>query len=823
MRLSRVRYGGTDIGVLFLDRPKVQDAAGVFRSSFLGSQALTICPHWRRTCWLKPIRLARYRALAQPEENHLTMEKFSQKSGLPGLPGQARAGARFRAMPQACQLVLAAFLFCCVGLVRAEDEQPEEDVSALEKELVRHNAAPLPAAHHNYVLPAVALLLAGMFASRKLGSKITALKARLAPSVPVPSGAADILAEDQSFSEFAASFRAAPDASPAGRGSGFSFPGQTRKNAADTADASLKEFFASAVKDLTIARNYLSAISRASDEAGRQKLLVDLSRQIGSLKRKSGLPAVLLVRQMAFAMEGLLNQLAERPSSVTPSSLRTLTGAVNLLDALCVPGLNQGLASDPPVRLLAVDDDPIGRRAISVTLEKAFAKPDVAEDGETALALATEHSYDAIFLDVQMPGMDGFATCSRIHDTDANRATPVVFVTCHGDFEARAKSTRVGGHDLIAKPFLTFEITLKALTLVLDTRRRWAATEEASGLTAGNESPGSSKGLATASMRPAQVAGVNANGVGSAGEVSSPDAPARPLSVPLDPFSAGSPDPIQEQSSAGPDASPGDETSLANCPEQSPDDFAEAFYAHAPAQLEAMRAELQGLSGATDEEERKDILGGLYIQIHSLSSEAEQAELRSAFRLSAALQALLKKLLEQPALSIASTASTADTAAAALDLLDDLCRSRLNPDLANPPLQILVVDDDPVARRAISGALQLALEKPDSAESGEAALTLAAERPFDMIFLDILMPGMDGFTTCSKIHETAANIKTPVVFVTSHSDMESRDRATLSGGSGFIPKPVLPAEIRVTALTFCLRGRLDQLNTPGILEAAAGS
>ena len=676
---------------------------------------------------------------------------------------------------------------------------------------------PPPVARHPYVLPALALLFAGMFASRNLGAKVAALKSQLAPSVPVPA-AADILEEDESFSEFAASFRAAPEA-PGKRG--LNFPGQTRKDAANTADAALKEFFATASKDLAIVRDYLTAVGRASDEAGRQKLLVDFSRQIGSLKRKAIVPALLLVRQMAFATEGLLNQLAEKPSSVTPSALRTLTGAVNLMDKLCVPGLNPGLASDPPVRLLAVDDDAIGRRAISLTLEKAFAKPDVAEEGESALALAKEHLYDAIFLDVQMPGMDGFETCSRIHETETNRATPVVFVTCLGDFEARAKSTRVGGHELIAKPFLTFEVTLKALTLVLEGRLRVAAAGEASRLATENELASPSKTPApasgAASARLSEVAGVNANRAGAAGEAGAPKAPVRPSSVRPDSASAGSrvPVPAQNHQEVGSDAPPGDETAIGAG--QSAEDFAEEFFAQALGQIESMRAELQGLSGATDEEERKDILGGLYIKIHSLSSEAEQAELHSIFRLSAALQALLKKLLEQPALS---TVSAAETAAAALELLDDLCRNRLNPDLANPPLRVLVVDDDPVARRAISGALQLALEKPDSADSGEAAIALAGETAYDMIFLDIVMPGMEGFTACSRIHETAANSKTPIVFVTGHSDMESRDQATLAGGSGFIPKPVLPAEIRVTALTFCLRGRIDQLRSSGILEAA---
>jgi two-component system sensor histidine kinase BarA len=117
--------------------------------------------------------------------------------------------------------------------------------------------------------------------------------------------------------------------------------------------------------------------------------------------------------------------------------------------------------------VLAVDDDPISRNAISFALRKALSPPELAEHGEAALALATLKAYDVIFLDVQMPRMDGFEVCTRIHDTLPNRTTPVVFVTCHSDFDARAQSTLSGGNDLIGKPFLTFEITVKALTLAL--------------------------------------------------------------------------------------------------------------------------------------------------------------------------------------------------------------------------------------------------------------------------------------------------------------------------------------------------------------------
>jgi CheY-like chemotaxis protein len=86
-------------------------------------------------------------------------------------------------------------------------------------------------------------------------------------------------------------------------------------------------------------------------------------------------------------------------------------------------------------------------------------------------------------------------------------------------------------------------------------------------------------------------------------------------------------------------------------------------------------------------------------------------------------------------------------------------------------------------------------------------------KTFDAIFLDVQMPGMDGFVTCAKIHETALNARTPVVFVTSHTDIASREKAAQAGGSGFIPKPALAVEITLRALTLVLRGRLARADS----------
>src|SRR6185369_2749402 len=164
---------------------------------------------------------------------------------------------------------------------------------------------------------------------------------------------------------------------------------------------------------------------------------------------------------------GLIKKQLEKEDSCTTSTLLTVSDAVNMLYDLCNPAIPRDLAHNPPVRLLAVDDDPIARRAITFALHLTFPKPDIADCGDAALTLATEKEFDVVFMDVQMPGMDGFTACTKIRETETNRFTPVVFVTAHGDVETRARATLSGGSDLVGKPILTAEIGVKALTFTL--------------------------------------------------------------------------------------------------------------------------------------------------------------------------------------------------------------------------------------------------------------------------------------------------------------------------------------------------------------------
>jgi CheY-like chemotaxis protein len=232
----------------------------------------------------------------------------------------------------------------------------------------------------------------------------------------------------------------------------------------------LKRFYVSIPSRVTGLLTQLSKINRASNDDERVKSLREFFHLVDGLKQESRLRDLRPVWLMTCGLEGLIQQILEKPTGLSPSVLRAIAGAVGMIKALAVPGVDPALAIRKPVELLAVDDNAVCLAALSMALKKAFRKPDTAAEGASALALAEKKQYDAIFLDIEMPGMDGFELCEKIHATELNATTPVVFVTSHSDFESRAKSELVGGQDLIGKPYLSFEITVKALTLALRNR-----------------------------------------------------------------------------------------------------------------------------------------------------------------------------------------------------------------------------------------------------------------------------------------------------------------------------------------------------------------
>ena len=124
----------------------------------------------------------------------------------------------------------------------------------------------------------------------------------------------------------------------------------------------------------------------------------------------------------------------------------------------------------PSPKILVVDDEILSRRAIVHALEKGGLRAVDLEDPIVALRMTTEEEFDLILLDIQMPELNGFELCTRIRALPTNKNTPIVFITSLTDFKSRARSTLSGGTDLIAKPFLFIEVTVKAIMLVLRKR-----------------------------------------------------------------------------------------------------------------------------------------------------------------------------------------------------------------------------------------------------------------------------------------------------------------------------------------------------------------
>jgi len=113
--------------------------------------------------------------------------------------------------------------------------------------------------------------------------------------------------------------------------------------------------------------------------------------------------------------------------------------------------------------------------------------------------------------------------------------------------------------------------------------------------------------------------------------------------------------------------------------------------------------------------------------------------------------------------------------------------------------RILIVDDEEKNLKLMATILQGCGYSFDTAKTGSEALTRTKEHTPDLIFLDIVMPEMDGFETCKRLKEDPTTQQIPVVMVTSLADRESRIKGLKIGACDFITKPIDITEVKVRA------------------------
>jgi two-component system, OmpR family, response regulator len=116
------------------------------------------------------------------------------------------------------------------------------------------------------------------------------------------------------------------------------------------------------------------------------------------------------------------------------------------------------------MRLLVVEDDAKLVRALERGLGQEGYAVDVARTGDDGLSRATAHEYDAIVLDVMLPGVDGFAVCQELRR--AGRRVPVLMLTARTAVDDRIRGLDGGADDYLVKPFDFGELLARLRVLV---------------------------------------------------------------------------------------------------------------------------------------------------------------------------------------------------------------------------------------------------------------------------------------------------------------------------------------------------------------------
>lgn len=116
------------------------------------------------------------------------------------------------------------------------------------------------------------------------------------------------------------------------------------------------------------------------------------------------------------------------------------------------------------------------------------------------------------------------------------------------------------------------------------------------------------------------------------------------------------------------------------------------------------------------------------------------------------------------------------------------------------PSRILVIEDEPSINDIVSTALRYQGHTVTQTEHGRTGLNLASEKDFDLLVLDVMLPGLDGFEVCRQLRDRGRFA--PVLFLTALDEPEDRVRGFVTGGDDYLTKPFSVEELvlRVAAI-----------------------
>jgi DNA-binding response OmpR family regulator len=117
-------------------------------------------------------------------------------------------------------------------------------------------------------------------------------------------------------------------------------------------------------------------------------------------------------------------------------------------------------------RVLIVDDEPNVVISLEYLMKREGLEVEVAQDGETALAVLADRPASLVILDVMLPGMNGFEVCERLRGRPGLERTKVLMLTARGRDTEIAKGMSVGADAYVTKPFSTKDLVAQVKTLL---------------------------------------------------------------------------------------------------------------------------------------------------------------------------------------------------------------------------------------------------------------------------------------------------------------------------------------------------------------------
>ena len=217
----------------------------------------------------------------------------------------------------------------------------------------------------------------------------------------------------------------------------------------------------------------------------------------------------------------------------------------------------------------------------------------------------------------------------------------------------------------------------------------------------------------------------------------------------------------------------------------------------APVALKGLRVAIDGLPNATN---RAEACEKIATQAIMVKEALEPARGHAAQRLAQAASAMVKGTRFE--------SNVIRTLGQAADVISSLLDPRLFKKASEPQsARALLIDDDKDLLETVGAALRTADVRAISCADPKQAMDILQKESFDVILLDVSMPGQSGIDLCAKIRDLPQHRKTPVVFITVNDSVENRAHSTLNGGDDFIAKPFNTLELVTKAATWVARSQ----------------